>query len=193
MSHLPRRRKSSEVFRACWCLQQDKQASSGKATAFNNGRDKQISYSGIRSVSGHRLGQVNSSGGDIYHQTYCFSATERGEEREISQKASHNKLSFRPSSPKRVKTCRNTILFIISGFVTMWSEDKKLSIVASVCDLKIPLCPNTICSQFTLKSTQRQCQGKQFPPTFMNRNLIYLPLCPLIKADPLSTCPTPRQ
>ncbi len=115
------------------------------------------------SLSSHHFRQVNSSSGDIYHQTYCFAATEGKEEGEISQKASQNKLSYPPSSPKSGKMhCNNSILFIISGLVSLCSQDKELSIMASVCDLRIPLWPNTICSPFTSNSTQKQCQGTNF-------------------------------
>lgn len=46
--------------------------------ALNTGREEQISWNEIRSLSGHRFRQVNSSSGDIYHQTYCFAATGGG-------------------------------------------------------------------------------------------------------------------
>ena len=58
-------------------LQQHKKPSS--VAAFNNGRKEQISQREIRSLCGRHHGQVNSSRGDIYHQTYCFAAAEREE------------------------------------------------------------------------------------------------------------------
>lgn len=70
--------------------------------ALNTGREEQISWNEIRSLSGHRFRQVNSSSGDIYHQTYCFAATGSGagEGGGISLKASHNKLSYPPVKSK---------------------------------------------------------------------------------------------
>lgn len=101
-----------------------------------------------------------------------------------SQKESQNKLSYPPSSPASGKMCRNnSILFIISGFVSLWSTDKELSITVPAGDLRIPLCPDTICSRFTLSSTQRQCQGTNFLLLSWIKNLIHLPLCTSIKAD----------
>lgn len=101
-----------------------------------------------------------------------------------SQKESQNKLSYPPSSPTTGKMCRNnSILFIISGFVSLWSTDKELSITVPAGDLRIPLCPDTICSRFTLSCTQRQCQGTNFLLPSWIKNLIHLPLCTSIKAD----------
>lgn len=88
------------------------------AAAFNTGREEQISQCEIRSLGGRRLRQVNGGVGDIYHQTYCFAATEGREEGDVSRKASQNKRSYPPSSSTSGKMhCNNSILFIMSVFV----------------------------------------------------------------------------
>lgn len=89
-----------------------------------------------------------------------------------------------PSSPKSEKMCcNNSILFIISGFVSLWSKDKELSIMASVCNLKIPLWANTKCPPFTSNSTQKQCQGTNFLlPSWIRISFLFL-LSTFIKAD----------
>lgn len=119
-----------------------------------------------RSLSGHCFRQVNSS--SLEHLSpnlllCCHQHMEGLEWGGGSQKESQNKLSYPPSSPTTGKMCRNnSILFIISGFVSLWSTDKELSITVPAGDLRIPLCPDTICSRFTLSCTQRQCQGTNF-------------------------------
>lgn len=142
-----------------------------------------------RSLSGHCFRQVISS--RLEHLSpnllLCCHQQEEGVGSgggRKSQKESQNKLSYPPSSPASGKMCRNnSILFIISGFVSLWSTDKELSITVPAGDLRIPLCPDTICSRFTLSSTQRQCQGTNFLLPSWIKNLIHLPLCTSIKAD----------
>ena len=65
----------------------------------------------------------------------------------------------------------------------MQSKDKKLSIMASAFDLKIPLwSEHNMFTVYTEEHTKAMPRN-QFPLTFMNKNLIHLPLCTFIKAD----------
>lgn len=83
--------------------------------ALNTGREEQISWNEIRSLSGHRFRQVNSSSGDIYHQTYCFAATGSGagEGGGDITKGITQQTKLSPRQVQRVKRCAATTQYCL--------------------------------------------------------------------------------
>ena len=158
----------------------DKKTSFVTAAAFSTGREEQISQCEIRCLSS--TGQRQQwAWGCIHHQNYCWAVSERGEK--YHKKASARKTpnpSCPPSGQKSGKDAvqqLNIVYYFCVGFrcgaqirrYPSWPED---SIMA----------PHNMFTVYTQQHTKAMPRN-QFPLTFMNKNLIHLPLCAFIKED----------
>lgn len=125
--------------------------------------NKSKSHGTMSSLPRRHLWRAKSSSGDIYHQTFCFAATEQTRMNKYHKMNYKNKLSCPPSRLKSGKTrCNNSILFIISVFVSSWSKDKSHPSWPPRVTRGSHYVPGTICSPFRPNGTQRHRQGTNF-------------------------------
>lgn len=115
--------------------------------------------------------------GTFVTKLIAFAAT-RGRKGRWDTTERHHRTNWAlPRQVQRVKRCTATTQYclLFLGLFPLRSEDKELSITASVCNLRIPLWANTIRSAFTLNSTQKLCQGTNFLlPSWIRISFIFL-------------------
>lgn len=137
-------------------------------------RQEEISQREIRSLS---LARSTGAAGAFITKLIAFATTEGRNWGEISQKASQTQAKLSTVESKEWKDAPQQLNMVYYFWVCLLVEpqDKRLSIMVYVCNLRIPLWPGTICSAFTSSGAQRRCQGTNFLlPSWIRISFIFL-------------------